>query len=233
MAVVGSEEEPAPLRSDEQRHEMERLRDELEALDSDIDRGRRGIESAITAHYEDFLGRPLPRRADPAGGEPVRLRDGSTVVIRAIEPADASVIQEGFEHLSAVSRYRRFLFDRPDLTGDEAAELTRLDRDHQALGAIDPERGVGVGLARYVRDASDPKRAAAAVTVVDSWQGRGVGSALIERLATRARRAGIEMFEGHMIVGDVEAQRTFEHVGTAETSQRTKGVLDLTVRLTD
>ena len=231
MASMGSEEKPAPLRSDEERHEIEHLRDELEALDSDIDRARRGIESATTAHYEDFLGRPLPKPAEVAGGETVRLRDGSRVVIRPVEPADASLVQEGFEHLSAVSRYRRFLFDRPDLTGDEAADLTRLDRDHQALGAIDPERAVGVGLARYVRDSSLPKRAVAAITVVDSWQGRGLGSELIERLAKRALDAGIEEFEGHMLVGDVEAQHTFERVGALETSQRTKGVLDLIVRL--
>ena len=231
MAVMGSAEEPAPLRSDEERHEMEHLRDELEALDSDIERARRGIESATSAHYEDFLGRPLPKPADLTGGETVRLRDGREVVIRAVEPADASLLQEGFEHLSAVSRYRRFLFDRPDLTGEEAVDLTRLDRDHQAVGAIDPERRVGVGLARYVRDRSDPKRAAVAVTVIDSWQGRGVAGALMETLAKRALDAGIEQFEGHMIVGDIQAQRTFEHVGTVETSQRAQGVLDLVVRL--
>jgi GNAT superfamily N-acetyltransferase len=231
MAGMGSSEEPAPLRSDEERHEMEHLRDELGALDADIERARRGIEISTSAHYEDFILRPLPEAEDLAGGETVRLRDGRAVVIRPVEPADASLLKEGFEHVSAVSRYRRFLFDRPDLTGEEAVDLTRLDRDHQALGAIDPDRRVGVGLARYVRDRSDPKRATAAVTVVDSWQGRGVGSALMERLAKRALDAGIEQFEGHMIVDDIQAQRTFEHAGTVETSRRSRGVLDLVVRL--
>jgi GNAT superfamily N-acetyltransferase len=46
-----------------------------------------------------------------------------------------------------------------------------------------------VGVARYVRSASEPDAGEAAVAVVDDWQGRGVGRALLNRLANRALRA--------------------------------------------
>ena len=52
--------------------------------------------------------------------------------------------------------------------------------------AIDAATGEGVGVARYVRVPDDHARAEVACTVVDPWQHRGVGSALAERLATRA-----------------------------------------------
>jgi GNAT superfamily N-acetyltransferase len=221
------------MRSDDERAEFRRLHGQLDALDADIQTARSDLVRATTAHFEEFFQGPRPREAPRVvGGEPFRLRDGSLVVIRRVSPADASLVEEGFAQLSAVSRYRLFLFDRPDLTAEEARDLTQVDHhDQEALGAIDPANGAGVGLARYVRRRGDPTRAVAAVTVVDAWQGRGLGTELLTRLAGHACAAGIERFEAHMIVGDIEAQRMFEHVGPVETSRRSRGTLDVTVRL--
>ncbi|HEX4718214.1 MAG TPA: GNAT family N-acetyltransferase [Thermoleophilaceae bacterium] len=221
------------MRSDDEIGEVRRLRGQLGALDADIQTARRDLERATTAHFEEyFQGAPLRRPPDHVDGEPMRLRDGATVMVRPVEPADSSLLEEGFHDLSAVTRYRRFLFDRPDLTGEEARELTQLDhRDHEAIIAIDPKTGDGVGIARYVRDDADRACAVAGITVIDRWQGRGLGTELLGRLAARARDAGIERFEAHMIAGDAEAQRMFEHLGPVETSQRSRGTLDVTVRL--
>jgi GNAT superfamily N-acetyltransferase len=223
-----------PMKRDDERHEYRRLEGQLDALEEDIQAARRALERATSAHFEDFFsGAPL--RAHPeeiAVGERVTLRDGSTVMIRPVRPADTSLVTEGFEHLSAVTRYRKFLFDRR-LTASVAEDVTHLDRDHDALGAIDPVTGAGVGLARCVRESDDPKRATAAVIVVDGWQKRGLGTRLLKRLADRARAAGIECFESHMIVGDTTAKQVFESVGTVQTTERARGVLDVTVRLSD
>jgi GNAT superfamily N-acetyltransferase len=221
------------MRSDDERAELKRLHGELDALDSDIQTARSDLVRATTAHFEEFFQGPHLRKPDShVEGEPFDLRNGSSVRIRPIRPADASRLEEGFHNLSAVSRYRRFLFDRPDISEEEARELTQLDdRDHDAIIAVDPAGGAGVGIARFVRDQDDPTRAVAAVTVVDLWQGRGLGTELLARLAARARSVGIEHFEAHMIVGDVEAQRMFEHVGPVETSRRSGGTLDVTVGL--
>jgi N-acetylglutamate synthase-like GNAT family acetyltransferase len=64
--------------------------------------------------------------------------------------------------------------------------------------AADAETGEGVGVARYVRDNDDPEQAEFACTVADAWQERGVGSMLAERLAGRARAAGIERFRARL-----------------------------------
>src|SRR6202008_3621924 len=54
--------------------------------------------------------------------------------------------------------------------------------------------GCGVGIARYIRDADDPQAAEIAVTIVDEWQGRGLGTELLSRLSDLARQAGIRRF---------------------------------------
>jgi hypothetical protein len=69
----------------------------------------------------------------------VRLRDGSRVLIRPIEPDDRAALAEGFERLSAESRYRRFFAPMPRLRERDLDYLTRVDhRDHEALVAVEP-----------------------------------------------------------------------------------------------
>jgi len=125
----------------------------------------------------------------------VALRDGSQVVIRPVGRADAPLLADGFARLSPESRRMRFLRRKDELTPAEVHYFTDVDHhDHEALGALDRAGGRGVGVARYVRDTGDPQSAEIAVTVVDDWQGRGLGAELLARLSGRARAAGIRRF---------------------------------------
>ena len=111
-------------------------------------------------------------------GMVVTLRDGARILVRPIAPEDKELLRRGWERLSDQSRYERFLVSAPELSERQLAYLTEVDHhDHEALGALDAETGEGIGIARFVRGA-DPTRAEAAVTVIDAWQGRGVGTAL-------------------------------------------------------
>jgi RimJ/RimL family protein N-acetyltransferase len=125
-------------------------------------------------------------------GERVRLRDGSVVLIRPIQSGDAPLLADGFARLSAESRQLRFLTGKSHLTAAELAYFTEIDHhDHEALGAVDPVDGRGLGVARYIRDSGDQKGAEIAVTVVDEWQRRGLGTELLKRLIDRARQERI------------------------------------------
>jgi RimJ/RimL family protein N-acetyltransferase len=140
--------------------------------------------------------RARPRRAasGPAGIQAV-LRDGSRVLIRPVQSADAPLLADGFARLSATSRWMRFLTPKKELSPAELRFLTDLDHhDHEALGALDRRDGRGVGVARYVRQADDPWGADVAVTIVDEWQGRGLGTELLARLSDRAREENIRRF---------------------------------------
>ena len=128
-------------------------------------------------------------------GRPVVLRDGSTVLFRQVHSADAPLLADGFARLSARSRQLRFLTPKKELSPAELSYFTDVDHhDHEALGALEHPGGRGVGIARYVRDADDPRAAEIAVTVIDDWQGRGLGTELVAQLADRARSEGICRF---------------------------------------
>ncbi len=141
---------------------------------------------------------PGPR----ASGQQVMLRDGSAVLIRQIQPSDAPLLAGGFARLSAHSRQMRFLRRKDELSAAELRYFTDVDHhDHEALGALDPG-GRGVGIARYVRDAHDPHAAEIALTIVDDWQGRGLGTELLAQLTDRAHSAGIRRFTALVATGN-------------------------------
>jgi RimJ/RimL family protein N-acetyltransferase len=135
------------------------------------------------------------RRLLAAEGTPAVLRDGSAVLIRQVRSTDAPLLADGFARLSPRSRWMRFLGAKTTLSAAELRYFTEVDHhDHEAIGALSAADGRGVGIARYVRDADDPQAAEIAVTVVDDWQGRGLGTELLSRLSDRARQAGIHRF---------------------------------------
>ena len=125
----------------------------------------------------------------------VALCDGSAVLIRPVQPADAPLVADGFARLSPRSRQLRFLTGKTHLSSAELRYFTDVDHhDHEALVALNPADGRGVGIARYIRHAGDPHAAEVAVTIVDDWQGRGLGTELVTRLSGRARCEGICRF---------------------------------------
>ena len=140
--------------------------------------------------------RLLGHRPPPAArGKTVVLRDGSAVLIRQVHSADAPLLADGFTRLSAQSRQMRFLTRKKELSPAELRYFTDIDHhDHEALGALDHNDGRGVGIARYVRDAEDAHAAEIAVTIIDDWQGRGLGTELLAQLADRARQEGVHRF---------------------------------------
>ncbi|MCA9688367.1 MAG: GNAT family N-acetyltransferase [Myxococcales bacterium] len=125
------------------------------------------------------------------------LRDGRSVLLRPIEPADAPRLREGLARMSPESRYRRFLAPTGALSDAKLRYLTEVDqRDHIAWGALDLDApGLpGVGVARCVRLNDDPTAAEAAIAVVDSHQHLGLGTLLLGVLSAAAAAQGIRWF---------------------------------------
>jgi RimJ/RimL family protein N-acetyltransferase len=148
------------------------------------------------------------------GNKRAVLRDGSEVLIRPIRGADAPALAAGFARLSARSRYLRFLTGKRELTARELRYFTEVDHhDHEALAAVDPAAGRGLGVARYIRSAGDAHSADIALTVVDDWQGRGIGTALLARLAERARQEGIRRFTALASADNVAVARLARAAG--------------------
>jgi acetyltransferase len=132
------------------------------------------------------------------------MSDGVEVTIRPIAPEDRDELKRGFAALTPRSRYLRFLGVSTELSERTLDYLTKVDQKaHIALVATVPtpdlkgERGVGV--ARFIRLTSDPTTAEAAITVIDEWQQRGVGSALAIELGRAARAMGVHTIRAEVL----------------------------------
>jgi RimJ/RimL family protein N-acetyltransferase len=122
------------------------------------------------------------------------LRDGSVVPVRPLEPADRAALAAAAARLSSRTLYLRFASPKPSLSTRDLDSL--MDVDHhrrEALLAIDPRTRAGVAVARYAELPDEPGAVDVAVTIADAWQGRGLGTALMQRLLARARE------EGHVV----------------------------------
>jgi RimJ/RimL family protein N-acetyltransferase len=172
-----------------------------------------------------------PGRPGRAPGGRAVLRDGSKVVIRQVQRDDAPLLADGFARLSPESRRLRFLRRKDELSAAELRYFTDIDHhDHEALGALDHPGGRGVGVARYVRDTGDPHAAEIAVTVVDDWQGRGLGTELLARLSGRARAAGIHRFTA-LVSADNQAAAGLMRGARGDVVRREHGTVEYEIPL--
>jgi GNAT superfamily N-acetyltransferase len=163
-------------------------------------------------------------------GAPIALRDGSPIRIRRLRRSDDELMSRGFRRLSSDSRYRRFLEPMPKLPASMVRYLTEIDHhDHEAMVAVDERCNEGVGVARYVRDPARPDAAELAVTVIDDWQGRGVGTLLTEAISMRAREEGITTFTALMLADNQEMMDLLRQLGTVRIVDRAAGTVEVEV----
>jgi RimJ/RimL family protein N-acetyltransferase len=151
--------------------------------------------------------------------------------VRPIEAADKPALARAFDQLSEQSRYQRFMTAVDELSDSELRYLTEVDHhDHEALIAFDPETGSGVGVARFVR-LEDGGRAEAAVTVIDAWQGRGLGTILCALLAQRAREEGIERFTALLLASNEQMNDVLSSLGPADVISREAGTVEVEIEI--
>ena len=138
------------------------------------------------------------------------LRDGSTLRLRAPLPEDEGAMLEFFAGLSERSLYLRF-HGFPAMGPKLVTAF--LDPDWEERGAlIGCHEGRMVALANFAR-LRDPRRAEVAFTVADDFQGRGVGTRLLERLAELAGEAGIEYFVAEVLPENQNMMVVFRDAG--------------------
>ncbi len=167
--------------------------------------------------------------------EVVTLRDGTPVTIRAIRPDDAPRLQALHARLSAESIFLRFLGQLKTLPLEEAQRLAHVDYEKSmALVATPGQDGEEpiIGVARYAAsNQAEPDAAEAAIVVDDAFQGRGLGSLLLDRLVKYARAHGIRYFLATVYHSNAEIMRFIQRSGLPSEKRREAGVWEVRVRL--
>jgi RimJ/RimL family protein N-acetyltransferase len=134
----------------------------------------------------------------------VRLAGGERVVIRPVLPQDEPLTEAFFRDMPAPARYDRFMSPMRQLPADLLHRFTHVDHDgHVALVAevFADSRETVIAEARYVlgRDRSE---AEFAVSVAEPWQGKGLASLMLKKLACRAASAGVQRLIGETLAGN-------------------------------
>ena len=162
----------------------------------------------------------------------VTLRSGDRVLVRPIRPDDKRTLLDAFERLSPESRYRRFFSPTRELRAGQVRYLTEVDHHtHEALVAVEPGTSEGLGVARFIRSSDDPAVAEIAVAVVDSWHGRGLGTALLNDLTVRAREEGVERFSAMVLAENEPMLDLLRRLGDVHVTGRGGGVVELLMDL--
>ena len=160
---------------------------------------------------------PALRLPVPYPDDELLLRDGSMVKVRAIQPDDEERLRAFHARLSPDSIILRFFRVVPELPEEDAYRFTHLDYARRmALVATTPigrDEGDETirAVVRYER--TEPGVAEVAFVVEDAWQGKGIATALLHRLATYARAHGLTTFVAVTMASNVRMLDVFRHAG--------------------
>ena len=176
---------------------------------------------------------PAPPAVDDSAGPRLVLRDGTVASVRRSTPGDHEAMRRFFHELSPESRRRRFF-----TAGEPAERLVDLLCD-----SADEHRSVTLVAVRQVGDdtrliavgsyiATTPGVAEAAFAVDDRFQGKGLGTALLERLAAIAADHGFRRFEATTLADNNAMIDVFRDSGFEVRSKSAAGCVDVVLTLT-
>ncbi len=160
--------------------------------------------------------------------------DGHVYTVRAIRPEDADLLQEFVRGMSEESRYFRFISTLSELTPRMLVRYTQVDYDRElALVAVfepgdEPLRALPpggdaaiaaatgleriVGVVRYLLN-PDGQTCEFAVAIADDWQGRQLGSTLMQAIIDAARAKGLRRMDGYVLANNARMLGLMSYLG--------------------
>lgn len=144
---------------------------------------------------------------------PVVLNDGSELLLRPVLPGDSERSNHPSVEFSSETLYRRFMSTREP----SAALMNYLFQvdyvEHFVWVLVDGADGPVVADVRFVRDATDPSVAEIAFIVADDYQGRGIGSFLMDALTIAAHVGGVRRFTARLLSDNTGMRAILDRYG--------------------
>ncbi len=159
----------------------------------------------------------------------VLLKDGSRIILRPIRSEDIEGWLEFVSRLSRRTKYLRF-HSLPKLGRDDAIRFCTVDYNNTFAFVAEvrgDQRKDIVAIGRYYRL---PKKHSAEVAfaIEDAYQGKGIGTKLMEWLANVARENNITSFEADVLGENREMMGVFRAYGFHVESELLGGVYHIT-----
>ncbi|MCS6772383.1 MAG: GNAT family N-acetyltransferase, partial [Kiritimatiellae bacterium] len=170
---------------------------------------------------------------DSAASGRIILRDGSTATIRLSQPSDADAVAAFFQQLSPESRRQRFFSDsKPGM--DMIASLCDSSNPRKQVTMLVSRVTDGapsiIATGSYI--AHDEKTAEFAVAVDDEFQGKGIGTILLERLAVIAVTNGFVRFVAITSPNNQPMLEVFRNSGFEMREQLRDGLVEVDLAVT-
>jgi RimJ/RimL family protein N-acetyltransferase len=186
----------------------------------------------------------LPRDVARLEG-PLHLHDGSVVHVRAIRADDDERLRAFHRQLSPDAIMFRFFHMLPELPTQDAEYFTHLDYVNRmallattGMQASEASETMGeaqdaeviLGVVRY--DRVGDTAAEVAFVVADRWQGHGIATALLHRLAAYARTKGFTTFVAITMGNNARMIEVLRNSGFPLTVQYSEGTLEVQLDIT-
>ncbi len=158
----------------------------------------------------------------------IALEDSPPVLLRPVAPEDRERLQKGLALMSPDSRYLRFFGPIGRLSKEQLGYFTEVDQQNHvawvALDASSPELR-GLGIARFIRLQEDAAIAETALAVIDAFQRRGLGTALLAILYLMAQVRGIRVLRAVALAENRVITQWFHRLGAVGPRYR-QGVVE-------
>lgn len=175
---------------------------------------------------------PIPYQ-DSAHAGRLLLRDGSAANLRGVGPDDDIALENFFASLSEASKHHRF-FSAATPPGRWIESLIRRNDPKSALGLVVTRLAAGVpriiACGSYV--ARDRECAEIGVVVHDSFQGNGIGTLLLERLALIAAANGFRRLSAVASADNQAIANVFRDSGFEYSARRDGEYVEFDLSLT-
>ena len=164
------------------------------------------------------------------------LKDGTRVTIRAVRPGDRERFQDALRLLEKDSIYTRFFGYRSHFSDAEIDRAVNVDFVSEVALVVTTETVRGetiIASGRYIAidEPSGERSAELAFVVEEDYQGRGIASRLLARLAALARSQNLTQFEADVLSENSPMLAVFKRCGFPMRQRRDGGVIHLTLAL--
>lgn len=164
------------------------------------------LSEAKQRHYV-LPDQPLPNPEPARSPRVVTLDSGERIELRSVRVSDEDALQDLLYRLSDESAFFRFFGHAVTHPHREVLRLVELDPTSSVAFVarlVDTDELLGIA-----RADAEPRQGTAelGITVADSWQSHGVGSALLECVIEACRDSGFRELRAEVLPGNARMQR--------------------------